>query len=128
MVDPTGTRDVAYHLIWSPVAGSAYDAALGLISDALDPYYGKFYPYWDSKDWTHEDSRKDNVWRSLVRVPYAMMKVSAPKPGEKWCFNLGREWDIARHGKPPFTDALWNPNLESPSFASPAAMGEIIFE
>ena len=128
VIDPTGTRDVAYHLIWSPVAESAYDEALGLISDTLDPYYGKFYPYWDSREWTHEDSRKDNVWRSLIRIPYAMMKVAAPKSGEKWCFNLGREWDVACHGHPPHTDALWNPDLESSSFTSPAAMGELVFE
>ena len=128
VIDPTGTRDIAYHLIWSPVADSAYDEALGLITDPIDPYYGNFYPHWDAKEWTHEDSRKDNVWRSLLRLPYSVMKAEAPKAGERWCFNLGREWDIACHGHPPFTDALWNPNIESSSFTSPAAMGELVFE
>ena len=127
LIDPSGTREKAYHVIWGPVDGSVYDAALGLVTDELSPLYGKFDPMWDGK-FEISNEVGGGRWRSVIRIPYAALGAKRPAPGEVWCFNLGREWDISRHGDPPFTDALWNPNLESSTFVSPAAMGEIVFE
>lgn len=127
MVDPTGTREVAYHVIWGPHDGSVYDEAFGLVTDELSPLYCQFDKMWDG-DWEISNATDGGIWRSTIRIPFAMFGGAKPAAGDVWCFNLGREWDIACHGRPPATDALWNPNLESPTFSSLAAMGELVFE
>ena len=127
LIDPTGQGDKVYHLIWSPVDGAVYDEAYGLVTDVLDPKFGTFDPYWNGKGWAITNVRRDNRWLTAVEIPFAMLGVSAPKPGDRWRLNVAREWNISCRGNPPAVAALWSPNLETGSFLNRDAMGELTF-
>lgn len=124
---PGPTRDVCYHLLYNPVPNSRYDLALGLITDSLDPMYGKFDSQWNG-DWTTLDRREGNRWYTLLTVPYSTIRVAPPKPGDRWYLNVGRATNMGRDFSTDVILALWSPNLESRSFCSPTAMGELVFK
>jgi len=126
LFSPFGVRSRRYHLIWNPSDGSQWDAAIGFISDPLDPLYGKENPNWNGA-WETRNTVKDGRWRSWVKLPYAVFGASRPEKGASWFFNLGR--DANKTGKS--ADAvrlLWSPNAESQSFSNADAMGILIFE
>lgn len=128
MVDPTGTKDVYYHFIWNPVDGSVFDEACGLITDPLHPQFGLADRGWNSFGWKAENSRAGATWRCLFTLPYAEIGASAPKAGERWCFNLGRQ-ELSGSGRhSDWRFALWSPNLETRALNSPDAMGDLRFE
>lgn len=127
LVDPTGTRDIYYHVIWSPNDGSVYDGAFGLITDPLDPNYNKEYALWNG-EWLIENNRAGNKWRTLVAIPFRTLGASTPKPGERYCINVGRTAMFPTAKTTEDADnALWSPNLESATFMSPDAMGTLTF-
>ena len=127
-IDPTGSRDIWYHAIWNPVEGSFYDAAFGLITDKLDPYYNTSDDRWNG-NWSFQSVRADGKWRTLAKIPYATLGAARPKPGDRWLFNLGRS---ANHESGKSSDKiymLWCPNLaKARTLADPDAMGVFEFE
>ena len=127
MFAPGDDRELRYHFIWNVDPSSRYDDATGLVTDPLDPGYGKSDRTWNGKTWKTQSLRKNGKWLTIVTVPYSDIGVEAPKPGVSWYFNVGR---IARAGKNPkdFEFLLWSPNMESRSLVAPGAMGKLIFK
>ena len=114
------------HYIFSPIEDSFYDARCGFISDPLDPYFRREDPRWNGGA-SSKSTRGGDKWRIRVRIPYADLGASAPKAGDVWWFNIGRDTNKnAVPSKPALL--LWNPNLQSRTFASPYAMGRLTFE
>ena len=126
IVAPGNTRDVRYHFLYGVDGESRYDEATGLITDPLDPGYGKPDVFWNGKGWRTESRRSGGKWRSIATLPYADLGVAPPNPGDKWFLNVGR---IARTGEERKTETflLWSPNVESRAMFAPGAMGRLIF-
>ena len=128
MFDPSGSRATYYHLIWNPVKGSKYDEAFGLITDRLDPNYNLPDARW-SKPWDFETERRNGVWRTLVKLPYATFGAKKPVSGERWLFNFGRSSNLATGRSADIYNMLWNPNLaKARCLTDPDAMGILEFE
>lgn len=123
-VDPAARKEVYYHFLWNPVPKSTYDAARGLITDPLNPKFNTFDRSWNGK-WSARSHRAGNVWYSLLTIPYSTLKTTAPRPGSKWLFNVGRTDYFAPKGSPELS--LWSPNLENMTFHDPECFGELIF-
>ena len=116
-----------YHLIWNVSDSSHYDAALGLITDPLDPKYKTCDEAWNGK-WTTKSEYSAGKWRTLLTLPYATLNAKRPVAGETWGLNLGRDANhTGKSADKMFT--LWNPNFESAtSISSPNSMGAIRFK
>ena len=127
VVAPGDSRDVFYHFIYGVDPESRYDEATGLITDPLDPGYGREDESWNGRGWRTESRRADGKWRSIATFPYSDFGVAAPKPGDKWFINVGR---IAKAGANRDEEVLmlWSPNVESRTMFSPGAMGRLVFK
>ena len=125
MLDPAGSRENYYHIMCNPVENSRYDAAIGFITDPLDPRYGKDDASWNGK-WSYQTHRANGVWRILFTIPYKELKTPVPQAGSVWCGNIGRESFTSGGDQPEL--ALWSPNLETFSFHDKNTFGEFIFE
>lgn len=119
VLSPNGTRTVRYHVIFNPGNSKPYDAAVGLITDPLDPYYGKEDPVWNG-NWKIENVRRDGRWTALVTIPYSSVKTQGGI-GSKWYLNVGRA--VKKRNAKGFDLLLWNPDLETRSMSSADAMG-----
>ena len=96
---PVPGREVAYRFTVGPRAADRQDAALGLVTDPLDPRFGKFDPDW-SGEWTYE-AKPDaaaNRWVAFVSVPFQTLGVGSSKPGTFWRGNVSRSHDGRRRG------------------------------
>ena len=126
LISPGASTDKRCHFIFSPIDGSFYDARYGFLKDPLDPYFRKDDARWNGPVETR-NSRGGGKWRLFIKMPYAALEAKAPKSGAKWRFNIGRDTNkYVRPSKP--VQLLWNPNLQSRSFVSPYAMGNLVFE
>ena len=118
--------DKRCHLIFAPIDGSFYDARFGFLKDPLDPYFRS-----DDKRWNGpvevKNSRGGGKWKLFIKLPYAALDATAPKPGDVWRFNIGRDTNKYQRPSKP-VQLLWNPNLQSRSFTSPYAMGRLEFK
>ncbi|MBQ6330866.1 MAG: DUF4838 domain-containing protein [Kiritimatiellae bacterium] len=126
VLDASGTRTRFLHFVWSPESGACFDEAYGYITDPVNPLYGKCDAGWDG-DWTVRNGRRNNVWRSILRMPYSTLGVGRPKSGDKWSMNLARTAFAVSPGRPSGEQSLWNPDMESGAFCSKDAMGELKF-
>ena len=126
MIAAGNQTDRRCHFIFSPADGSIYDARFGFLKDPLDPYFRKDDTRWNSAVETR-NSRGGGKWRIFIKLPYAALETAAPKKGDVWRFNLGR--DTNKHVRPSKpVRLLWNPNLQSRSFTAPQAMGRLEFK
>ncbi len=118
--------DKRCHFIFAPIDGSFYDARFGFLKDPLDPYFRS-----DDKRWNGpvevKNSRGGGKWKLFIKLPYAALDATAPKPGDVWRFNIGRDTNKYQRPSKP-VQLLWNPNLQSRSFTSPYAMGRLEFK
>ena len=126
MLDPTGTRNVYYHLIMNPIPNSSYDAAFGLITDVLDPRYNKDDRGWNGK-WEYKATRKGGKCYVMVTVPFTTLNTAPATKGTIWAGNFGREAFFYPPVKVPEL-SLWSPNLETMSFHDREALGDLIFD
>ena len=126
VIDPAAAKERYYHFIWTPQDGDRYDATFGMIEDPLDPNYRSDYVLWDG-DWTVGNRRSGGVWRTLLTVPFKTLGSPTPKPGDRYCMNLGRVAMFCKKTVGRQMNALWSPNLESGTFGDPSAMGTLIF-
>jgi len=128
MLDPFGTREKHYHMIFNPVPDSRFDSKWGFITDTLDPRYGKRDDSWDGH-WTYvaKIDIDKNQWTAEVRIPYETLEVSKPSEGTVWAMNIGREEWPEGFGKNEPILSLWSPNLETRSFHDRRTFGEVIF-
>ena len=127
LVAPGTTRDVYYHFLWGEDPVSRYDNVTGLITDPLDPMYGKADTTWNGKGWKVESMRGGGKWRTIASFPYSDFGIASPKPGDSWFINVGR---IAKTGAERKSEILllWSPNVESRSMVAPNAMGKLMFK
>ncbi len=131
MIAPGDARDVRYHFVYGVDRESRYDEAYGLVTDPLDPSYGKPDVFWNGKGWKTESRREGGKWRSIAVFPYSDFGVGAPNPGDKWFINVGcaaTSDEQRKAGKCPDILMLWSPNVESRSMCDPSAMGKIVFK
>ena len=122
-IDPWGTREKHYHLICNPVENSFADEATGFITDTLDPKYGLPDISWNG-DWTYESRRNNGLWHVLITIPFRTLGVVAPKSGDVYAFNLGRETPTKAGGEL----LLWSPNFKTRQFDCPETFGDLVFE
>ena len=127
MIAPGDSRDVHYHLLSGFDGASRYDDATGLITDPLDPGYGKADGTWNGKGWRTESRREGGKWRAIVTLPYSDFGVAAPHPGDSWFLNVGHIFKSGANRKDEVL-TLWSPNMESRSMVAPNAMGKLIFK
>lgn len=133
-IDPFGEREKFFHFIFNPVPNSCYDECFGFVTDPISPLYGKADKSWNGA-WQYATviDRERKAWSAEVRIPFAALGVEAPKPGNTWCMNLGRENYVldpatgSRGRTESIELSLWSPNLEARSFGTPAAFGELVF-
>ena len=125
MIAPHGGTNPYYHFVFGPHDQSVYDAAYGLVTDPLDPYFRKPDERWNSSVTAH-NAVGGGTWRVVIDIPYADLKARAPKAGDVWRFNLGRDTNKNRRPRRD-VQLLWNPNLMSRSFIAPDAMGRLVF-
>ena len=127
MIDPTGTGDRHFHLIWGSVPNAFYDGARGLIEDPLDPQYGKEDASWNG-EWTYGNVRDGAVWRTMAVLPFRTFGAARPSDGDVWRFNLGHGANLVPGGDCLKMElSLWSPNMENRKFTSPEAMGTLTF-
>lgn len=122
---PQPGREVFYRFMAGANAGSKYDAASGLIADAMDPRYGKDDPAWNG-DW-HCDSRVDaekHCWIALVTIPFRSLSIEPPAPGVTWHANFAR-YHLLPRGK--LDRSIWSSSISGPSIEDRSTMGEIVF-
>ena len=74
-----------------------------------------------------KNTRGDGTWRIFIKLPYAALDAQAPNAGDVWRFNIGRDTNKYQRPSKP-VQMLWNPNLQSRTFASPYAMGRLEFK
>ena len=122
------SRDLYYHFIYGVDPESRYDEATGLITDPLDPGYGKADVTWNGKGWKVESRRGGGKWRSIATFPYSDFGVAAPNPGDHWFINVGRIAKPGESRKGGEILMLWSPNVESRTIVAPHAMGRLNFK
>ena len=114
------------HLIFSPIDGAFYDARYGFLKDPLDPHFRSDDPRWNGPI-EAKNTREAGTWRIFVKIPYVSLDAKAPKEGDVWRFNIGRDTNKYQRPSKP-VQMLWNPNLQSRTFTSPYAMGNLVFK
>lgn len=123
---PQAGREVFYRFMAGPNAASRYDAASGLIADAMDPRFGR-----DDSDWNGSwecESRIDAAasrWLVLIAVPFDTLGVAPPAAGATWHGNFARCHLLSR-GK--VDRSIWSSTLGSASMEDRSLFGEIAFE
>ena len=123
---PNPTQPLIYRLTQGPNVASKYDAINGLITDPLDPRYGKDDSTWNG-DWT-STSRVDAAtkrWHVHLVIPFVTLGIDAPAKGIGWKANFGRNHRLPRE---IIDRAIWSSSLTSTSIDDTAVMGEIVFE
>ena len=118
--------DKRCHFIFSPIDGAFYDARFGFLKDPLDPYFRSDDTRWNGPV-EAKNTRGDGTWRIFIKLPYAALDAQAPNAGDVWRFNIGRDTNKYQRPSKP-VQMLWNPNLQSRTFASPYAMGRLEFK
>lgn len=119
MLAPEPGREDAFQFTVGPQPSDRQDAALGLVTDPLDPRFGKFDADW-SGEWTYEVKADPaaNRWVALVAVPFKTLGVEAPKPGTFWRGNVSRRHDGL---------AAWSVSPSAKSVDDLADFGELVF-
>ena len=88
---PIAGRDLAFRFTVGLRAEAKTDAAVGFVTDAMDPRHGQFDPDW-SGEWKYETrlEPEKNRWLALVKIPFKTLGVDAPKPDSFWRANFAR--------------------------------------
>ena len=123
---PSLSQPLFYRFTQGANTDSKYDAINGLITDPLDPRFGKDDPTWNG-DWTSE-ARVDTAqkrWLAHVVIPFSTIGVEAPAKGITWKANFGRNHSLPREKA---DRVIWSSSLTSTSIDDTAVMGEIVFE
>ena len=106
-IDTAGTGAVYYHLSTNTL-GTMFDQKL-------------FSPAWNG-DWKTASKLTETGWITEIAVPYSVLGVERPKPGDEWRVNLNRN---ATTGG-VLESFAWS--VPYGSFHSPDRFGKIIFE
>jgi hypothetical protein len=123
---PNLSQPMFYRFIQGANTDSKYDAINGLITDPLDPRFGKDDPTWNG-DWTGEAlvDTADKRWLAHVVIPFSTLGIEPPAKGITWKANFGRNHALPREN---VDRVIWSSSLTSTSMDDTAVMGEIVFE
>jgi hypothetical protein len=116
---------VSYRFQAGPHAESRFDAVRGLVTEAMDPRYGRDDTGWNG-DWqcTTRVDREAGRWHALVTIPFRTLEVEPPAPGTVWHANIGRAHLLPR-GR--VDRSIWSSTPRSFAIDDPAVWGEIAF-
>lgn len=123
---PQAAQEVFYRIAVGPNAAAKYDAINGLVTDPLDPRYGKDDPAWNGQ-WeaeSHVDG-ESHRWRCLITVPFAALNTEAPSPGVSWRANFAR-YHLLPRGR--VDRSIWSSTIASTSMDDRSTFGVILFE
>jgi hypothetical protein len=123
---PNLSQPLFYRFTQGANTDSTYDAINGLITNPLDPRFGKDDPTWNG-DWTGE-ARVDSTqkrWLAHLVIPFSTIGVEVPARGITWKANFGRNHALPREN---VDRVIWSSSLTSTSIGDTAVMGEIVFE
>jgi hypothetical protein len=125
IVAPDPGRELAYRFTIGLTADAKQDAALGLVTDPLDPRYGKFDTDWTGP-WKHEShlDPAGNRWLALFAIPFKTVGADAPKPGTFWRANVSRV-HVAGPGK--IEQSLWSATPSARTLDDLNDLGELAF-
>ena len=122
LLAPDRSRRRYYHYIIAPAEDALYDDRTGF--KTLDDQDAS----WNGPcDYAYFVDKANKRWFLEIRIPFATLGVAAPKPGEWWLANFGRERQAqlkGKHGPPELL--LWSQE-ESLGFVDPAAFGKLVF-
>ena len=122
---PVAGRDLAYRFTVGLRAGTKADAAVGFVTDTMDPRHGQFDPDW-SGDWQYESrlEPEKNRWLALVKIPFKTLGVEGPKPETFWRANFARV-----HAAAPdrLERSLWSTTPGTKHFDDRNDFGELAF-
>ena len=132
-IDPFGSQQKFYHVIFNPAANSFFDSRLGFIQDPLNPDFSKEDVSWNGK-WEYSAflDRQNKKWTAAVKIPFKTLGVECPSKGATWTLNIGREHYFSKTAVNPGEKfnlelSVWSiPN--SGAFAEMDAFKPIIFE
>jgi len=122
---PGGDARVAYRFQAGPHPESRFEAARGLVTEAMDPRHDRYDPGWNG-DWrceTRVDPEKGR-WEALLVIPFRSLDVDPPQPGSTWKANLGRVHLLPR-GR--VDRSIWSSTPRSTAIDDVAIWGEITF-
>lgn len=124
---PLPGKEVYYRFKVGLHPDARWDAASGLISDAMDPRHGKDDVGWNG-DWTYESrvAPKDKRWTAMLKIPFKTLGVDAPTPGTRWRGNFGRVQPLTPAA--PSRRPMWSTMAGRENMDDPQAFGELVFE
>ena len=122
---PSSGKDISYRFTAGPKADSKVDAAIGFITDVMDPRYGQYDPDWTG-DWTYEMKfiPEKNLWLAMLKIPFKTLGSEPPPSGTVWHSNVGR---IHAAGPGQLESSIWSATPATKSMEDQSAFGEIIF-
>ena len=122
---PQPGREICYRFMVGLRAESRHDAAIGLITDAMDPRHGKFDPDWNG-EWTYETQLQPekNRWLALLRIPFRTLGIEPPAPEAFWRGNVGR---IHVVGPDQIQHSALSANPQTKGVADRDAFAEFVF-
>ena len=123
---PQAGGEVHYRFMVGANADSKYDAASGLVTEAMDPRYGKDDPAWNG-DWQSETriDRQSHRWHVLITIPFKTLAIEPPAAGIAWRGNFARNHLLPR-GK--IDRAIWSSAMNRTSMDDRSLFGEIVFQ
>lgn len=117
-LSPAAERRDWYHFLWNPLQGVTSES---LRKQARSPFFNR---NWNGK-WQCRTFRKGNTWYTVLTIPHAVLKASAPGKGTRWHLNIVRRDHAAPGSAPVFS--LWSPNLENKPLQAFRSPGTVIF-
>lgn len=123
---PNFSQPLFYRFTQGANPDSKFDAINGLITDPLDPRFGKDDPTWNG-DWMGEVRVETNNkrWLAHLQIPFSTLGVEAPVKGITWKANFGRNHTLPHEN---VDRVIWSSSLTSSSMDDTAVMGEVVFE
>jgi len=109
-----------------PHAESKYDAANGLVTDAMDPRHGRDDPGWNG-EWAYQTrfDAQNQHWLALITIPFTTLGVPTPSSGTFWRGNFGR---VHVAGPDRIERSIWSATPSTQSMDDRGAFGDIVFD
>jgi len=121
---PPNGREIAYRFTVEPRKDAKDDAANGIVTDPIDPRYGKFDPDWNGAwDYTFQVDSQGQRWVALVTIPFKTIDATAPTSETSWRGNF------TRHCVTGVTvqSAIWSAAHSSKALDDRNDFGELVF-
>ena len=90
-VSPFPGKETAFRFSTGPDSSVKAEAALGLISDVMDPRFSQFDPDWKGA-WECETvvSTGGGTWQALFSIPFKTLGIDSSQTGLFWRANVAR--------------------------------------